>query len=158
MILFPAEFTDHQRHVFCVFSGDGVNKLRDYLNSNRDLITNGTNIQGDFAGGGLPHNNAGPYDFLGAAAAAGLPVNHGPPPGNTYPVPPQWPHPQYAPAAAHGADGMGPGPTLQIAHHPPPPNSLADHGDQVVDMMNDVGIQDEDMDDVDDGGGLGDDL
>ena len=26
------EFTEHQRHVFCVFSGDGVNKLRTYLN------------------------------------------------------------------------------------------------------------------------------
>ncbi|KAK3176045.1 hypothetical protein OEA41_007367 [Lepraria neglecta] len=28
----PPEFTEHQRHVFCVFSGDGVNKLRAYLN------------------------------------------------------------------------------------------------------------------------------
>jgi len=26
------EFTEHQRHVFCVFSGDGVNRLRNYLN------------------------------------------------------------------------------------------------------------------------------
>lgn len=26
------EFTDHQRNVFCVFSGDGVNRLRKYLN------------------------------------------------------------------------------------------------------------------------------
>ena len=26
------EFTDHQRNVFCVFSGDGVNRLRQYLN------------------------------------------------------------------------------------------------------------------------------
>lgn len=26
------EFTDHQRNVFCVFSGEGVNRLRDYLN------------------------------------------------------------------------------------------------------------------------------
>ncbi|KAI4192300.1 MAG: hypothetical protein LQ346_004372 [Caloplaca aetnensis] len=29
----PPEFTDHQRTMFCVFSGVGVNKLRDYLNS-----------------------------------------------------------------------------------------------------------------------------
>ncbi|WYZ46769.1 hypothetical protein EsH8_IX_000994 [Colletotrichum jinshuiense] len=29
----PPEFTDHQRGVFCVFSGIGVSRLRDYLNS-----------------------------------------------------------------------------------------------------------------------------
>ncbi|KAA6408027.1 MAG: SCF E3 ubiquitin ligase complex F-box grrA [Lasallia pustulata] len=28
----PIEFTDHQRNVFCVYSGDGVHKLRSYLN------------------------------------------------------------------------------------------------------------------------------
>ncbi|RFU25297.1 hypothetical protein B7463_g11036, partial [Scytalidium lignicola] len=28
----PAEFTEHQRNVFCVFSGQGVNGLRQYLN------------------------------------------------------------------------------------------------------------------------------
>ena len=27
-----SEFTEHQRTVFCVFSGDGVNRLRTYLN------------------------------------------------------------------------------------------------------------------------------
>ena len=27
-----SEFTEHQRTVFCVFSGDGVNRLRNYLN------------------------------------------------------------------------------------------------------------------------------
>ena len=26
------EFTDHQRNMFCVFSGPGVNRLREYLN------------------------------------------------------------------------------------------------------------------------------
>ena len=31
-----AEFTDDQRTVFCVFSGDGVNKLRDYLNQHEE--------------------------------------------------------------------------------------------------------------------------
>ncbi|OKL60306.1 SCF E3 ubiquitin ligase complex F-box protein grrA [Talaromyces atroroseus] len=30
----PSEFTQQQREVFCVFSGDGVVKLRDYLNRN----------------------------------------------------------------------------------------------------------------------------
>jgi hypothetical protein len=29
----PIEFTEHQRNVFCVFSGAGVSKLRDHLNS-----------------------------------------------------------------------------------------------------------------------------
>lgn len=29
-----SEFTEHQRNVFCVFSGDGVNRLRNYLNDN----------------------------------------------------------------------------------------------------------------------------
>jgi F-box and leucine-rich repeat protein GRR1 len=28
----PKEFTQQQRDVFCVFSGDGVNRLRDFLN------------------------------------------------------------------------------------------------------------------------------
>lgn len=28
----PAEFNDHQREVFCVFSGNGVSRLREYLN------------------------------------------------------------------------------------------------------------------------------
>lgn len=28
----PPEFTQQQRDVFCVFSGDGVNRLRQYLN------------------------------------------------------------------------------------------------------------------------------
>ena len=30
------EFNDHQRNLFCVFSGDGVNRLRRYLND--DLL------------------------------------------------------------------------------------------------------------------------
>ena len=32
LIFVFAEFTEHQRNVFCVFSGDGVNRLRDFLN------------------------------------------------------------------------------------------------------------------------------
>lgn len=30
------EFNEEQRGVFCVFSGDGVNKLRDYLNETEE--------------------------------------------------------------------------------------------------------------------------
>lgn len=33
----PSEFTHQQRRVFCVFSGDGVNQLRDYLNQTGTL-------------------------------------------------------------------------------------------------------------------------
>jgi hypothetical protein len=29
----PSEFNDHQRDVFCVFSNEGVNRLRNYLNA-----------------------------------------------------------------------------------------------------------------------------
>ncbi|OLN96713.1 SCF E3 ubiquitin ligase complex F-box protein grrA [Colletotrichum chlorophyti] len=32
----PPEFTDHQRGVFCVFSGNGVSRLRDYLNTSAE--------------------------------------------------------------------------------------------------------------------------
>ncbi|KAJ0161758.1 SCF E3 ubiquitin ligase complex F-box protein grrA [Colletotrichum tanaceti] len=32
----PPEFTDHQRNVFCVFSGAGVSRLREYLNSSAE--------------------------------------------------------------------------------------------------------------------------
>ena len=31
-LTFQTEFTEHQRNVFCVFSGAGVSKLRDHLN------------------------------------------------------------------------------------------------------------------------------
>ena len=31
----PPEFNDHQRDVFCVFSGTGVGRLRDYLNQEK---------------------------------------------------------------------------------------------------------------------------
>ena len=33
IFLMYSEFTDHQRNVFCVFSGEGVHNLRDYLNA-----------------------------------------------------------------------------------------------------------------------------
>jgi len=33
----PPEFNDHQRDVFCVFSGNGVTRLRDYLNQEHSL-------------------------------------------------------------------------------------------------------------------------
>lgn len=37
------EFTEHQRNVFCVFSGEGVNRLRTYLNQEASVYdTEGT--------------------------------------------------------------------------------------------------------------------
>ncbi|KAI9803646.1 MAG: SCF ubiquitin ligase complex subunit [Piccolia ochrophora] len=36
----PPEFTDHQRDVFCVFSGAGVKDLRDHLNHDSELREN----------------------------------------------------------------------------------------------------------------------
>ncbi|KAI7087549.1 RNI-like protein [Hortaea werneckii] len=33
----PPEFNDHQRDVFCVFSGNGVGRLRDFLNNEKAL-------------------------------------------------------------------------------------------------------------------------
>lgn len=33
----PQEFTQQQREVFCVFSNEGVTRLRDYLNSKTPL-------------------------------------------------------------------------------------------------------------------------
>jgi len=35
----PPEFTDHQRQVFCVFSGQGVIALRKYLNERPDMFS-----------------------------------------------------------------------------------------------------------------------
>lgn len=34
----PPEFTQQQREVFCVFSGEGVTRLRDYLNRDITII------------------------------------------------------------------------------------------------------------------------
>ena len=36
--LISSEFNEEQRTVFCVFSGDGVNKLREYLNQAPEIF------------------------------------------------------------------------------------------------------------------------
>lgn len=39
------EFTEHQRNVFCVFSGEGVNRLRDYLDKDeQDRLDSGRSM------------------------------------------------------------------------------------------------------------------
>ncbi|CCC11215.1 hypothetical protein SMACR_03920 [Sordaria macrospora] len=58
----PAEFTEHQRAVFCVFSGQGVTNLRRYLNSEHNLTEP---TRGARPIDGVP-NRAGPV-FPGAA-------------------------------------------------------------------------------------------
>jgi F-box and leucine-rich repeat protein GRR1 len=37
----PIEFNQQQREVFCVFSGDGVGRLRDYLNHSAAVFREG---------------------------------------------------------------------------------------------------------------------
>ena len=54
------EFTDHQRNVFCVFSGEGVNRLRNYLNDDNTGIydTESTMYDDREAGDGDNDNQA----------------------------------------------------------------------------------------------------
>lgn len=44
----PAEFNDHQRDVFCVFSGVGVQRLRNFMNT-----TSGSDVDRDGDGFGV---------------------------------------------------------------------------------------------------------
>lgn len=57
------EFTDHQRNVFCVFSGEGVNRLRHYLNEAPQEIFD--------ADGTMFDDGEADADEAGSAAAAG---------------------------------------------------------------------------------------
>ncbi|KAF2712935.1 RNI-like protein [Pleomassaria siparia CBS 279.74] len=43
----PAEFNEHQRDVFCVFSGIGVQRLRNYLNVDSPSLNRGPLFDGD---------------------------------------------------------------------------------------------------------------
>ena len=146
------EFTDHQRHVFCVFSGDGVNKLRHYLDANSATIYDNA-LTGP---GGFPENGDMPNGLgggLGIGGAAG--------PNAANPVP--------YPYAAGGNPHHPHHPHAAIGGHqqfiPPPLNAQQDEfntndGAHVVDMMQDVVIQDqdEDMDDGEDTGLMGDEM
>lgn len=38
----PREFTDQQRELFCVFSGEGVSRLREFLNRTSPSLQEGT--------------------------------------------------------------------------------------------------------------------
>lgn len=47
----PPEFNDHQRDVFCVFSGHGVARLRDHLNATTEYQTDGDSTAATVANG-----------------------------------------------------------------------------------------------------------
>lgn len=49
----PGEFNDHQREVFCVFSGTGVARLREYLNGGGTAMETGI-VDSDEEGGPAP--------------------------------------------------------------------------------------------------------
>lgn len=67
----PHEFTEHQRQVFCVFSGQGVLGLRRYLNSERDFAD-----LRDPSPGEVRHRAGHPV-FAGAPNAVPGPLHHG---------------------------------------------------------------------------------
>lgn len=71
-----AEFNDHQRDMFCVFSGVGVTKLRDYLNDGPTIPAYGaepTNFTEEGDGGDTVNVYAG----HGAGAGAGIDTGAG---------------------------------------------------------------------------------
>ncbi|KAF2767773.1 ubiquitin ligase complex F-box protein [Teratosphaeria nubilosa] len=90
----PPEFNDHQRDVFCVFSGSGVSKLRDHLNlqkANR-LAADGSNtpsvasddvgVEIDIDDENLDSNGSNTpvlnVDVHGSHPAGGTPIASGP--------------------------------------------------------------------------------
>lgn len=93
----PPEFNDHQRDVFCVFSGTGVARLREFLNeqkahadANRSVTPS---VGGSDLGMAIEHNidnsdSAGSstpvimVDIHGNHPAGATPVAPGPAPGN----------------------------------------------------------------------------
>ncbi|GAB7358207.1 hypothetical protein MBLNU230_g0359t1 [Neophaeotheca triangularis] len=88
----PAEFNDHQRDVFCVFSGTGVTRLRDYLNEQKayaaELAGSMTpSVESDY-GIDMDDDNGGAHGHLGSSSATPI-VNfdvagqNGFPPGGT---------------------------------------------------------------------------
>jgi F-box and leucine-rich repeat protein GRR1 len=65
----PPEFTDHQRQVFCVFSGQGVGNLRRYLNdnpANEELLTMSDDEEDDETVDGEERMVVGAHPGLGA--------------------------------------------------------------------------------------------
>jgi F-box and leucine-rich repeat protein GRR1 len=56
----PSEFNEHQRDVFCVFSGVGVTRLRVFLNTNGQAED-----RGSYDGQGTMYNEAEEGDQMG---------------------------------------------------------------------------------------------
>ena len=163
----PPEFNDHQRDVFCVFSGTGVARLREFLNeqkahaeahaANRSATPSVTNSDhgveiddsGDSEGSNTPIMN---IDVHGNHPAGATPIISGPSAGSVYAHgQPAWqlnipPHgvgthslnlSQSAPATTGSVPWAG----------PPPPHHGAPAGAQHVTGMMGATI----LDDVDEG-------
>ncbi|KAL3293310.1 f-box domain-containing protein [Colletotrichum asianum] len=64
----PPEFTDHQRGVFCVFSGNGVQKLREYLNTSAEYEGLRDSPGPRFSNGFLVRRNIGAHASTAANA------------------------------------------------------------------------------------------
>lgn len=72
----PQEFTNVQRDVFCVFSGEGVSKLRNYLNykADEEQINGPNDVDDDDISVEDENENGGVVVTVGGHAAAGVPV------------------------------------------------------------------------------------
>ena len=115
-----------------------MNRLRDYLNAHKETIYEGYAGQVDVNGGGDVPDGIG-LGVLNAQAPPGA--------GNGF-IPPPPIHQQLLNALTGG----------QHPSAPPAVNTVVQPiGGNVVDLMQDVGIQDEDMDDGDDTAMMGDD-
>ncbi|KAK5703873.1 SCF ubiquitin ligase complex subunit [Elasticomyces elasticus] len=97
----PPEFNNHQRDVFCVFSGTGVGRLREYLNQEKaHALANGDSdsvtpsmAEGDDDMGMDDGDNTGDsdgsntpvisLDIHGSHPAGGTPILHGPGQGSS---------------------------------------------------------------------------
>ena len=88
----PSEFNDHQRDVFCVFSGNGVGRLRDFLNQQKVASEAAANAARESSANGSivgdEHSDFDNLDDLGLALpprqSTYMVVNsHGLPPGIT---------------------------------------------------------------------------
>lgn len=75
ILLTKTEFTAHQREVFCVFSGQGVIGLRQYLNgqSRRTAFTDDDDdtLSGELAGDSIDDDDQTMTGMMGATALNG---------------------------------------------------------------------------------------
>ncbi|QIW94887.1 hypothetical protein AMS68_000405 [Peltaster fructicola] len=152
----PVEFNDHQRDVFCVFSGIGVARLRDHLVRQKQMAIEAAEAAGSATPSAHDGSDMGDEMDDNAAGSGTNVINVGStfPPGMTPIAGPRGPRPtwnalaaqdalnlsQSAPAATGGAlwaDGQIPVPR----NHPVPPPQAAQH---VTGMMGATALDDVD--------------